>query len=56
MDASLAATGMLEVLATRAVLFIMDSFTPPISTFSYKGERRNNVTVIDFWNYNFIIN
>lgn len=32
MEASRAATGMLEVLATRAVLFMMDSVTPSIST------------------------
>lgn len=34
MEASLAATGMLEVLATRDVLFMMDSSTPLISTFN----------------------
>ena len=32
MEASLAATGMFEVLATKAVRFIMDSVTPPSST------------------------
>ena len=32
MEASLAATGMLDVLATKAVRFIIDSVTPPIST------------------------
>ena len=38
MEASLAATGMLEVLATRAVLFMMDSSTPPISILNCRGE------------------
>ena len=39
MEASLAATGMLDVLATKAVLFIMDSVLPPISTESWKKEQ-----------------
>jgi len=37
MEASLAATGMFDVLATSAVRFMIDSSTPPISTFSCKG-------------------
>ena len=36
MEASLAATGMLEVLATKAVRFIMDSVTPPSSTVNFR--------------------
>ena len=40
MEASRAATGMLEVLATRAVRFMMDSVTPSISTVS-SGKSRN---------------
>lgn len=32
MDASRAATGMFEVLATKAVRFMIDSVTPSIST------------------------
>lgn len=40
MDASRAATGMLDVLATNAVRFIMDSVIPSISTVS-SGKSRN---------------
>ena len=40
MEASLAATGMLEVLATRAVLFMILSTTPPISTFNCSEQIR----------------
>ena len=36
MEASLAATGMFEVLATKAVRFIMDSVTPPSSTVNFR--------------------
>ena len=39
MEASLAATGMFDVLATRAVRFMIDSVTPPISTVNWN---RNN--------------
>ena len=46
MDASLAATGMLEVLATRAVLFMILSSTPPISTFNcWMGTIRISVKI-----------
>lgn len=40
MEASRAATGMLDVFATRAVRFIMDSVWPSISTDS-SGKSRN---------------
>lgn len=36
MEASLAATGMLDVLATRAVLFMMLSGLPSTSIVSYR--------------------
>lgn len=39
MEASLAATGMFDVLATNAVRFMIDSSTPPISTFSCKAQK-----------------
>ena len=46
MDASRAATGMLEVLATSAVLFMIDSSTPLISTFSYRHLKHDLVVSV----------
>ena len=43
-EASLAATGMLEVFATKAVLFMMDSSTPRISTFNYAGINKGQIS------------
>lgn len=43
MEASLAATGMLEVLATRAVLFMMLSGFPSTSMVSYSDKKKHQV-------------
>ena len=42
MEASLAATGMLDVLATSVVLFMIDSLWPPISTSNYTTHTVSN--------------
>ena len=49
MEASLAATGIFDVLATNAVRFMMDSSTPPISVLSYK--RRKIAFIIGKFGY-----
>lgn len=50
MEASLAATGMLEVLATRAVLFMMLSGFPSTSMVSYSDTKKNNP--VNHWTNN----
>lgn len=49
-EASLAATGMLDVLATRAVLFMMLSVTPSISTDS-SGKSCSTCIAMTPWIY-----
>jgi len=43
MEASRAATGMLEVLATRVVRFMIDSVLPFSSTVSWRGKKIGHV-------------
>lgn len=44
MEASLAATGIFDVFATNAVLFMIDSVTPPISTDNFNRNNTNAKT------------